>query len=70
MPGAATIFKEALTLRPSEKVQLIDKLMASLDKSDQKIDRLWANEAENRIDAYERGELKSVSLEKILSKYK
>ncbi|MFX0202306.1 MAG: addiction module protein [Candidatus Hodarchaeota archaeon] len=34
------------------------------------MDELWAKEAESRIDAYERGELKAVALEKVLEKYK
>ncbi len=64
------IFKETLTLSPSEKAQLIDKLLSTLDKSDKEIDELWAKEAEDRIDAYEQGKLKALSLEKILQKYK
>ncbi len=34
------IFKEALTLRSSEKAQLIDQLIFSLDKPDKEIDKL------------------------------
>ena len=64
------IFKEALTLRPSEKAQLIDKLISSLDKPDKEISELWAKEAEDRIDAYDQGKLKAVSLEKVLQKYR
>ena len=64
------IFKEALTLRSSEKAQLIDQLIFSLDKSDKEIDKLWAKEAEDRIDAYDQGKLKAVSLEKVLQKYR
>jgi hypothetical protein len=39
------VFKDALTLRPSEKAQLIDNLLSSLDKPDKDIDELWASEA-------------------------
>jgi len=70
MTTTDNIFKEALTLRPSEKAQLIDKLISSLDKSDKEIDELWAKEAEDRIDAYDQGKLKAISLEKILQKYR
>ena len=70
MTTADNIFKEALTLRPSEKAQLIDKLISSLDKPDKEIDELWAKEAEDRIDAYDQGKLKTVSLEKVLQKYR
>ena len=64
------ILKEALTLKPSEKAQLIDKLISSLDKSDKEIDALWAREAEDRIDAYDQGKIKAISLEKVLQKYR
>jgi putative addiction module component (TIGR02574 family) len=57
-------------LRPSEKAQLIDKLISSLDKSAREIDELWAKEAENRIDAYDQGKFKAISLEKVLQKYR
>lgn len=64
------ILKVALNLRPSQKIELIDKLLASLDMPDKKMDELWAKEAENRIDAYEKGKIKTVALETVLEKYK
>ena len=70
MAAPNEILKEALTLKPTQQAELIDKLLASLDKRDKEIDELWAKEAESRIDAYERGELKAVALEKVLEKYK
>ena len=70
MATADKIFKEASTLSPSEKAQLIDKLIATLDKSDKEIDKLWAKEAEDRIDAYDQGKIKAISLETILQKYR
>ncbi len=70
MTTTDNIIKEALTLRPSEKAQLIDTLISTLDKPDSEIDELWAKEAEDRIDAYDQGKLKAVSLEKVLQKYR
>ena len=70
MASTDNIFKEALKLKPSDKAQLIDKLISSLDNSDREIDRLWAKEAENRIDAYDLGKIKAISLEKVLGKYR
>jgi len=64
------ILKEILTLKPSQKAELIDKLLSTLDKPDREIDELWAKEAEDRIDAYDRGKIKAVPLEKVLEKYK
>ena len=70
MPVLDEILKEALTLTPAQKAELIDKLLSSLDKPDREINELWAEEAESRIDAYEQGKIKAVTLEKILEKYK
>ena len=70
MATADRIFKEASSLSPSEKAQLIDKLISTLDKSDKEIDELWAKEAEDRIDAYDIGKIKAISLEKVLQKYR
>lgn len=70
MATTNSILEEALALRPSQKAELIDKLLSSLDKSDKEIDELWAKEAENRIDAYDRGNIKAISLDKILEKYR
>lgn len=70
MTTTNNILKEALALRPSQKAELIDKLLSSLDKSDKEIDELWAKEAENRIDAYDQGKIMAISLEKVLEKYR
>jgi putative addiction module component (TIGR02574 family) len=70
MTSTDNVFKEALTLQPFEKAQLIDKLLYSLDKPDKEIDELWAKEVEDRIDAYDQGKIKAISLEKVLQKYK
>lgn len=70
MSSPNKVLKEALALHPTEKVKLIDKLLCSLDKPDKEIDKLWKREAESRIDAYERGDIKTVTLEEVLEKYK
>ncbi len=70
MDVANNILKDALTLKPSQKAELIDRLLSTLDKPDREIDELWAKEAEDRIDAYDRGKIKAIPLEKVLEKYK
>jgi len=70
LKATASEFSEALLLKPFEKAKLIDMLLSSLDNPDHEIDKLWANEVEKRIDAYEKGALKAIDLEKILRKYK
>jgi putative addiction module component (TIGR02574 family) len=70
MITADRIFNEASALSPVEKARLIDKLISDLDNSDPKINELWVKEAEDRIDAYEQGRMKAISLEKLLEKYR
>ena len=70
MAAPAKILKQALQLKPAQKAELVDELLSSLDQTDKEIRTLWAREAESRINAYERGKLKAVSIEKVLSKYK
>lgn len=63
------LLKEALSLNPVEKAKLVEELMASLDQPDQEIDALWIKESEKRLKSYHKGELKSVTLKQVLSKY-
>ena len=64
------VYEQALTLPPKKRASLIEKLIASLDQPDPAIDALWAEEAEDRIKAYEAGEIKTVSAEDVYKKYK
>ena len=70
MEGSKEILKKALGLSPSEKTELIDKLLSSLEKPDSALDELWAKEAEDRIDAYEKGQLRALSIKEILDKHR
>lgn len=52
------ILESALALPPVERAELVEELLSSFDfpaRAD--VDALWAREAEDRIDAYEKGEL-------------
>jgi len=64
------ILKDALNLRPAEKAELIDKLLSSLENPDKEIDALWAKEAEARIEAYDQGKIKALTLKEVLEKYR
>jgi putative addiction module component (TIGR02574 family) len=70
MTNTDHILKEASVLSPFEKARLIDQLISTLDEPDKKMDALWAKEVEDRIEAYDRGKLKAVSLEEILQKFR
>ncbi|MBC6961915.1 MAG: hypothetical protein DWB48_04060 [Nitrosomonas sp.] len=48
---------------------MVEKLLISLDSPDPSIDAIWAKEADARIEAYERGELETISAEEVFHKY-
>lgn len=63
------ILEKALELPPLERAELVEDLLSSFEFPSRKsIDALWAQEAENRIDAYERGEMTSIPAEEVFGK--
>jgi len=63
------VLKEALALGTQERAELVERLLATFQSPlDPHIDELWASEAEDRLDAYDRGELKSVPAEEVFSR--
>lgn len=64
MKTNSSLREQALALPPVERAGLIEDLLASFDESARtRIDAAWAKEAEARLDAYERGELTTISHE-------
>jgi len=70
MAVPANLLKDALSLEAPKRAELVDELLSSLDPPDQGCDALWGEEAESRIDAYDRGEIKSVSVHEVMARYK
>ena len=63
------VLADALTLPPMDRAELIEALFFSFDNgSREQIDRLWAQEAEDRIEAYERGEIGATSATSVFEK--
>jgi len=55
------ILREALSLPAGERAELAERLLSSLDAPDrQRLDELWAREAEDRLGAYEKGEITTI----------
>ena len=67
---AKSLSTQARKLSPAERLELVDDLLASLDEGDPTMDALWAREAEDRLAAYRRGEIKAVPLQEVLAKYR
>ncbi len=61
------LIEEARRLTPEERIELIENLLDSLEPTDPEIDRLWAEEASDRLAAYRRGEIEAVTLEEVLA---
>ena len=59
------ILERALTLKPVDRLIIIDGLLRSLDEPDAKIDELWAEEAVNRLQAYRDGRIEGISLDEV-----
>jgi len=58
---AERILAEALELPPVERAELVENLLSSFEFQSRKaIDALWAHEAEDRIDAFDRGEMTAI----------
>jgi putative addiction module component (TIGR02574 family) len=51
---------QAAKLPPDERLQLVESILATLDKPDPEMAAAWASEAEDRLAAYRRGELAAV----------
>jgi putative addiction module component (TIGR02574 family) len=64
------LLDRALKLPAVDKARLVDEILSSLDKPDAAIDALWQKEVEDRIKAYNAGNLRAVSLEQVLAKYR
>lgn len=65
------ILKQALALPLPERAELVERLLATFQlPPDPHIDELWVREAEDRLDAYDRGELKAVPAEEVFNRIK
>lgn len=63
------ILAKALELPPLERAELVEDLLSSFQFSSRKaVDALWAQEAESRIDAYERGEMTAIPAAEVFGK--
>lgn len=63
------VLEKAIHLPPVERAELVEQIISSFDfPSREKIDALWAKEAEDRIDAYDRGEIKAIPASQVFEK--
>jgi putative addiction module component (TIGR02574 family) len=65
----ASIAEEAERLPAADRVMLVERLLATLDKPDPEVDRAWAAESERRLDAYLRGDATGREADDVLARH-
>jgi putative addiction module component (TIGR02574 family) len=66
---AEALSAQAVKLPPEERMEVVERILNSLDEPDAALDALWAKEADVRLAAYRRGEVKAVTLSDVIAKY-
>lgn len=64
---AKSILDQALKLPAIDRAALVENLILSLDKPDPSLDAQWLKEAEDRLAAYQSGELAAVDAKQVFS---
>lgn len=59
---AEALSAQAVKLPPEQRMEVVERILDSLDEPDAALDALWAKEADDRLAAYRRGEVKAVAL--------
>lgn len=65
--SAKVILDQALKLPANDRAALVENLILSLDKPDASLDAQWLKEAEDRLAAYQSGELGAVDAEQVFT---
>lgn len=66
--AAEVVSAQAVELPPAERMRFVERMLDSLDEPDATLDAAWATEAEDRLAAYWRGEVKAVALSEVIVK--
>ena len=64
-PNLKEICQQATELSDTDKLVLLDALLAQLDRPDPEVDHLWAEEVQRRRQAYRAGRLEARDYEQI-----
>lgn len=70
MMNSQELYRQINQLPPLEKLQLVEQLLADLDVPNPACDAIWREEAQKRWQAYKGGDLKTISYESVMQKYK
>jgi hypothetical protein len=53
-----------------DKLAIVDRILADLDHPDPEVDKVWAEEARKRWQAYRAGRLRPIPYAKVMAKYR
>jgi len=67
--GTRELLEQALKLDPTERLELVDRVLHSLDRPDPAIDSVWIEEAERRLNAYRAGKVRGISAEDVVGPF-
>jgi len=69
MSNLSEVLKHALSLDLHDRAALAERLLASLEElSEEEAERLWAEEAQRRLEEYRAGRAKAVRAEEVHAK--
>lgn len=63
------ILANVLALKRDEKLQLVEQILISLHPLNKGVDATWAEEAEERVKAFEAGNIHEVDAQETFAKY-
>ena len=66
--GKPEIIQMALLLKASDRYEIVEQIMQSLDKHDTEIVGIWADEAMHRARACDDGRMKTLSFDEVFVK--
>jgi hypothetical protein len=64
--GTRELIEQALKLDSAGWLELVDRLLHTLDQPDPAIDRVWIEEAERRLAAYRAGKVRGIPAEDVV----
>lgn len=69
MDTVEELARKAARLKPEERAQLVEAILATLDPPDPEVESRWVAESEARYAAYKRGELGARGWEEVRGEY-
>lgn len=64
------ILSKIKALSEEERLFLLEAILNDISRPDPAIERIWAEEAQRRLEAYKAGKISTVSHEEVMAKYR